>query len=69
MKERNDEWSRLRREWRDAADDYMVKVMVPGWDDVRKRESMARIARLSVRLRIFEQGRRSMGRAAPKREK
>lgn len=58
MKDRNDAWTRLRREWMDAVEDYERKVLTPGWSETQINEARWRVARLSVQLHRFEQGRR-----------
>lgn len=58
MSARNGAWTLLRRQWMDAVETYENKVMVPGWSGGAINDARWRVARLSVQLHRFEQGRR-----------
>jgi hypothetical protein len=60
--DKHDAWSCLRREWRAAADHYL-RTLAEGWDEARVKDACRNVAGLSIRLRLFEQGRRSAQRA------
>lgn len=55
--EPQDVWSRVRRDWRAASDIYF-QMLIEGWDAARTLEQCRRVAGLSIRLRLIEQGRR-----------
>lgn len=60
MTERRDLRSELRREWRAAAEDYWsVLTGGHGWSDHQVNERARRLAKVALRLHIFEQGRRN----------
>lgn len=58
MKDRSDAWTLLRRQWMDAVGEYETKMLTPGWSEAAITEARWRVARLSVHLHRFEQGRR-----------
>lgn len=64
MNDRNDAWTLLRRDWMNAVEEYETKTLTPGWSEASINEARWRVARASLRLHRFEQGRRHAKRNA-----